>query len=149
MIKANPRYMQTPFGGLVNDLFGTPGIQKWFDEDLFKPDFFDSFPPVNIHENKTGYALEVAAPGWEKSDFKLNVEGNTLYISADKKEEKTQEESKQIRKEFKQKSFKRAFTLDESIEAGSIQAKYENGILKINLPKKQEEIQPKKEITVE
>jgi len=94
------------------------------------------FPPVNVHETPDAYHLELSAPGRNKEDFKLNVDNGLLTISFEKKEETRTEEYKTIRKEFSFKSFKRTFNLDENVDTDGIQAKYENGVLKLYLPKK-------------
>jgi len=80
-------------------------------------------------------------PGRKKEDFQVQVEHGLLTIRYEKKEEKAEKESKTIRREFTFNSFKRSFTLDEQIDANGIQAKYENGLLQIQLPKK-EAVQP-------
>lgn len=132
------------FDGLMKDLFNEipASFGKTFREDVF------GFPPVNISENAQGYHLEVAAPGMDKTDFTVTLEGNILTISAGKKEEVKDESVKSIRNEFSYKGFKRSFTLDEKIDAATIAAKYENGILKVELPKK-EDIKPEgKQITI-
>jgi HSP20 family protein len=95
------------------------------------------FPPVNITQKPNGYLLELSAPGLEKTDFTLKVDSNLLTISADRKTAGAEENSQLIRKEFEQRSFKRSFTLDEKIDAENITAKYENGILQLELPKKE------------
>ncbi len=103
-----------------------------------------NFPAVNIIENKDEYQLEFNAPGRSKEDFKIIVEKNILTVSFEKIEEKQDENKKVIKKEFSLQSFKRSFTLDEKIAADNIAAKYENGILYLTLPKKEEvKIQPK------
>lgn len=94
-------------------------------------------PAANIHETPTAYLLELNAPGRNKEDFKVNVDNDLLTISYEKKEEKTQEDAHSIRREFRFNSFKRSFTLDEKVDTANIQASYENGILKIELPKKE------------
>jgi HSP20 family protein len=94
--------------------------------------------PVNISESEHGYKLEVVAPGWNKEDFKIDLDQNTLTISAELNEQKEAKEEKQIRREYSFRSFKRSFTLDESIDAEQIAAQYVNGILTLNLPKKAE-----------
>jgi HSP20 family protein len=81
--------------------------------------------------------LEIAAPCFEKADFNVSLDGNLLTISTEKKEEKSESTDKLIRKEFSYRSFKRSFTLDEKIDMEHIIAKYENGILKLELPKKE------------
>ena len=106
-------------------------------------------PPVNIHENKDNYLLEIAIPGFEKTDFNINLEANLLTISSDKKEAEKGENEKLIRKEFSSKAFKRSFTLDEKIDAAAIDAKYENGILKLNLPKKEVAKEVTKQIAIQ
>ncbi|MBS1909422.1 MAG: Hsp20/alpha crystallin family protein, partial [Bacteroidetes bacterium] len=82
------------------------------------------------------YHLDVKAPGFDKADFNINLDGNLLSISVEKKEDQKVENPKFVRREFSFKSFKRSFTLDEKIDAEKIDAKYENGILKLELPKK-------------
>ena len=133
------------FDGLMKDIFNEipASFGKTFREDLF------GFPPVNIAENASSYQLEVAAPGMEKTDFNLKLDGTILTISATKKEEVKEENLKSIRKEFSYKGFKRSFTLDEKIDAANIAAKYENGILKVDLPKKEETKEASKEITIQ
>ena len=100
-------------------------------------------------KKQDGYHLEVAAPGWQKENFNIKVDGNLLTISAEKKEEVKDETAKVIRKEYTNKSFKRSFTLDEKIEAANISAKYENGILKVELPKKEVVKAVAKEISIQ
>ena len=93
--------------------------------------------------------LELVAPGFQKEDFKINLDNNTLTISAEKKEETENQNEKFIRKEYKQQSFSRSFTIDENIDAGNISAKYVNGVLTLNLAKKQEVKPPVKEISIQ
>jgi HSP20 family protein len=133
------------FVGLMKDIFNEipASFGKTFREDVL------GFPPVNITESAKAYQLEVAAPGLEKTDFTVKLDGTLLGISASKKEEKTNDDVKSIRKEFSNKGFKRSFTLDEKIEAANIEAKYENGILKLTLPKKEETAPTTKEITIQ
>ncbi|MEO6722527.1 MAG: Hsp20/alpha crystallin family protein [Ferruginibacter sp.] len=144
LVKVNNPVAKT-FDGLMNDLFNDlpATFGKTFREDVF------SFPPVNIVEKGDSYQLEVAAPGLEKADFNIQLEGKILTISAAKKEEAKAETDKVIRKEFSSKTFKRSFTIDEKIESSSIAAKYENGILKLSLPKKEEVKAVSKEINIQ
>jgi len=107
------------------------------------------FPPVNIHETADAYHLELSAPGRSKEDFKLAVEGGQLTVSFEKKEENKTDDYKTIRKEFSFKSFKRSFNLDDRINADGIQAKYENGVLKLLLPKKEQVKDSAKQISVQ
>lgn len=133
------------FDGFVNEIFNEfpATFGKTFREDVL------SFPPVNIAEFTNAYQLEVSVPGFEKADFNIKLEGNVLTISSDKKEEARLATEKIIKKEFSQKAFKRSFTLDEKIEANGIEAKYENGILKLALPKKEVAKITSKEITIQ
>ncbi|HXB44803.1 MAG TPA: Hsp20/alpha crystallin family protein [Puia sp.] len=108
-----------------------------------------NFPPVNIHDTATGYHLELSVPGRSKEDFKISVENGLLTISFEKKQEAKVEDYKTIRREFSFKSFKRSFNLDDSMDASNIQAKYENGLLKLLIPKKEQEKTSSKQITIE
>lgn len=129
-----------------------PAVKRFFDEDVFNnfnESFFTGFPPVNIYDHKDHYAIEVAAPGREKADFKIQVDKNILTVSQEKKEPtETAGEVRQVRKEFGLKTFKRSFTLDEKIDVEGIVAKYENGILKLTLPKKEVTKESSKDIAV-
>jgi len=107
------------------------------------------FPPVNIHETAEAYHLELSAPGRTKEDFKLSLDNGQLTIGFEKKEETKTEEYKTIRKEFSFRSFKRSFNLDERIDTNGIQAKYENGVLKLYLPKKAEVKESAKQISIQ
>jgi len=132
------------FNGLMEDL-----LNEFPSNSLFKDASWGSYPAVNITENNDGYQLELAVPGWEKNDFKVNTDGNLLTISADKKAEVKDENGKSIRKEFSFRSFKRSFTIDEKIDTARINARYENGILKLDLAKKDEVKISPKEIAVQ
>jgi len=107
-----------------------------------------SFPPVNIHETPDAYHVELSVPGRSKEDFNVNVENGLLTVSFEKKEETKNEDYKTVRREFSFRSFKRSFNLDERIDAEKIQAKYENGLLKLLLPKKEETKESAKQITI-
>ena len=102
------------------------------------------FPPVNISENNNSYELEFNVPGRNKEDFKITVEKDILTVSFEKKQENKEEDKKFIKREFTMQSFKRSFSLDEKINAEAIEAAYENGLLRLSLPKKEEvKIMPK------
>lgn len=127
--------------------------------DVFD-EFFNSFPTtwgaprqnspaVNIHETKDAWHLELNAPGNNKEDFKIQLEKGLLTISFEKQEETKSEDYKTIRREFSSSSFKRSFSVDEKINTENIQAKYENGILKVLLPKKEDTVQPGKQIEIQ
>jgi len=99
--------------------------------DIFKT----SMPAVNIAESEKSFDLEVSAPGFKKNDFKIDVDVNTMTISAESEEEIKDENKRYTRKEFKRTEFSRVFTLPESVNMEKIEAKYDNGILNIILPK--------------
>jgi HSP20 family protein len=118
-------------------------------EGIFKPwnDWFEkgslfgkmaTVPPVNIVENEDSYILSLAVPGMKKEDFKISLEGLMLTISTEKEEEKEETEKRFTRREYNFYSFSRSFTLPEDVKPEYIEAKYENGLLKIVLPRKDE-----------
>ena len=126
-----------------------PGIYRSFPADWenflgkdFLPDFFDNdnykrIPAVNIVEGEDEYVIEVAAPGLEKKDFKIDLENNHLTISSEKEGRTEDENGKTIRKEFHYSSFCRTFTLPETVENDKIKAKHKDGILMVTIPKKE------------
>ena len=144
-VKFNSKPFAGTFNNLVDDLFAELPV-------LFKNDFNNAerkgFVPVNVKETEKGYELEVVAPGFEKTDFKVNLDQNLLTISAEKKDELKNENQKQIRREYSYRSFKRSFTLDEKIDATNIEASYVNGVLRLNLPKKEVVKQSATEIVI-
>lgn len=99
-----------------------------------------NIPPVNAKENNDGFSVEVAAPGKKKEDFKIELDNNLLTISSESKKEHKEEhkEEKFTRREYSYSSFKRSFSLPKSIDSSKISANYEDGILKIDLPKREE-----------
>ncbi len=109
---------------------------------------FLGFPPVNIDEKPNSYLLQLAVPGYEKTDFTVKLEADLLTISSAKTVETKDETVKSVRKEFSNKSFKRSFTLDEKIDGANIVARYENGILNVEIPKKELEKTATKKIAI-
>jgi HSP20 family protein len=106
-------------------------------------------PAVNIIEDDKGVEIDVAAPGLDKSDFEIKVEDNVLTISAHKEEQKLIEGANYIKKEFGYENFQRSFTLPENVfDTDKIEAKYENGVLKIYIPKVEEQQKKVKKIEV-
>jgi len=144
LVKVN-NPMNKTFDGLMNELFNELPVNfgKSIREDVLH------FPPANIIEKADPYQVELAAPGMDKADFNVKLDGKILTISAEKKTGSATENEKMIRREFGYKSFKRSFTLDEKIDASNITAKYENGILNLELPKKEEIKGGAKEITIQ
>ncbi len=144
LVKVNNPFSRT-IDGMMKELFNEfpAAVNKTVREDVL------NFPPVNIIEKTDKYLLSVAAPGFEKADFNIKLDANTLTISTEKKEITTEENDKLIRKEFGFKAFRRSFTIDEKIDAANITAKYENGILAIELPKKEVAKAETKEINIQ
>lgn len=102
-----------------------------------------SLPAVNVKETDDDYFIEVAAPGMSKKDFNVNFQNNVLTISSEKKDEKEEKDDSYTRKEFSYQSFQRSFTVPgNDVDSDKISASYENGILNIKLPKR-EEVKPK------
>ncbi len=119
-------------------------------DDFFNDKFFNGVAPaiknsnspaVNVIEEEKSFRIEVAAPGVGADDFKINLENDMLTISREQKENKEEVEHKYLRREFSYSSFKRSFQLPDTIDAGSIRAKHDSGILSIELPKKAEVVQ--------
>lgn len=122
------------FPSLWDDFFKPWG--DWFPNGGFlKP---STIPAVNIQDNKDQYQLSLAAPGLKKHDFKIDVEGNMLTISCEKEDSKEEKDSRHTRKEYNYSSFTRSFTIPEEVMKDKIEATYDDGVLKITLPKKEE-----------
>jgi HSP20 family protein len=121
---------------------------SWVDREF--ADTNTTLPSVNIKEAKEQFEIEVAAPGFDKSDFKVETDGNVLTISSEKKmENETKDDQRFTRKEFSYQSFSRSFVLPDSVETDKIAATYEKGILKLTLPKKEEaKTKPAKSIEI-
>jgi len=124
-------------------------FDRFFDNDMFDwtnknySDTNTTLPSVNIKENNEGYAVEVAAPGFDKKDFKIELNNDVLTVSSEKKvENETKNDEHFTKREFSYQSFSRSFTLPVTVKSEKITAKYENGVLLIAIPKK-EEAKPK------
>ena len=124
-------------------------FDRFFDGDMFdwsNRNFSNTnttIPSVNIKENTDAFMVEVAAPGFEKGDFKIELNLNTLSISSEKKvENETKEGEVFTKREFSYQSFSRSFTLPQIADGDRIEANYQNGILTVLIPKR-EEAKPK------
>jgi HSP20 family protein len=132
---------------------GTQALAKFTDrmpsifDDFFRPGWFDdsftgirslTVPAVNITDSKDDFIVSLAVPGMKKSDFTIDVEGNMITISCEKEETKEEKEKKFTRKEYNFSSFSRSFTLPDEVLRDKIDARYEDGVLKLVLPKKEE-----------
>jgi HSP20 family protein len=129
-----------------NDNKGANALLPGFN-DVFESIFNDSFfndrmvtrvPAVNISESADKYHLELAVPGLKKQDFKINLERNILTISVEKHNENKEEDKRYSKKEYTYSSFVRSFTLPEVADQNRIEAAYEDGILKVDIAKKEE-----------
>ena len=127
----------------------TPWFDRFFDNDLLdwsNRNFSQTnttLPSVNIKENNEAFMVEVAAPGLDKNDFKIEVHNELLTVSSELKEEKESKENERFTKrEFSYQSFCRSFTLPATADGDKVSANYEKGILTVLIPKK-EEAKPK------
>ena len=122
-----------------------PSVFSSFDhlfEDFFRNDLSvrpAGRPAVNVIENEQSYTVELVAPGFQKSDFVIEVKDDTLRLAVEKKEEKTEEQPNFRLREFRSNSFERRFRLPETVNQEDISAVYDSGILKVNLNKKEVE----------
>ncbi len=128
-------------------------VDEFFGDDLFSRVFDASenitMPSVNIKEGKEDYSIEVAAPGFDKKDFRIDLNNNVLEISSEKEVKNEEKDEKVMRREFRYASFKRSFTLPDTVEADKIKASYKDGILSIHIPKKEEaKVKPVRQIAI-
>jgi len=125
-------------------------------DEFLKPDWLGgmennaaTLPPVNIKENETGFELELAIPGQKEEDFIVEIDKDVLTISMETTSKDEVSKEHYTRREFTYTSFKRSFTLPETVENEKIKASYENGILAFMLPKKDEALpKPKRFIKI-
>ncbi len=141
---------------LVRNSNQAPSVfNRYFDGEMFDwnnrhfSKTNTTLPSVNIKENAESFAVELAAPGFEKADFKIELNRNLLTISSDKKlETETNEGEVFTKREFSYQSFSRSFTLPQIADGDRIDANYANGILTVIIPKR-EEAKPKPARTIE
>lgn len=105
-------------------------------------------PAVNISKTKTGFRLELAAPGFDKDNFKIETQDGLLTISAERKSEETKDEDTYTRKEFSISSFKRTFSLPGDILQDEVVASFKDGILVIDLKASGKELQQRRQIAI-
>lgn len=127
-----------------------PAFQRLFFDDIFGRELFNwennnfsatstTLPSVNIKETADNYEVEVAAPGMNKNDFQVTLDGNLLTISSQKQHQQVSEQETYSRKEFSYQSFQRSFQLPKYVvDEDRISARYENGILHLSIPKREE-----------
>jgi HSP20 family protein len=138
----NQRTLYNPLRSFfdIEDVFtGWPGISK------------STLPAVNVSEDEEHYHIDMVAPGFKKEDFKINVKDDVLTISAEAKTESENNDGnrKYSRREYSYSSFTRSFTLPDNARDDAITANYTDGMLKLAIPKTEEEVKAAKEITIE
>ncbi|MDQ1138802.1 Hsp20/alpha crystallin family protein [Pedobacter agri] len=119
-----------------------------FSDAVTKNKMVDKSPNVNIYENENAFIIELAAPGLKKEDFQINLKKDTLSVWAEVKKEETQVAKDFTRKEFDYSSFARSFNLPDTADGDRITAEYKDGILNINISKKDDSKLQHKEIVV-
>ena len=135
--------IQDPMLALFDEIFRplTPSLENQMGRLVV--------PAVNIIEDDKGVEIQVAAPGLNKGDFDIKIEDNILTVSAHKEEEKLDEGANYVKKEFGYESFQRSFTLpDNMFDTDKVEAKYENGVLKIYIPKLEEQQKKVKKVSI-
>jgi HSP20 family protein len=124
---------RTAWPNLVEEFFNGEILPRFYENETRR-----SLPAVNIVEGKNDYKIELAAPGLQKEDFRLNLENNVLTVSSEKEEKSESNDEKVMRKEFSYYSFTRSFTLPGTVNADKISASHKDGVLHIMIPKKDE-----------
>ncbi|MGN8055463.1 Hsp20/alpha crystallin family protein [Pedobacter sp. 22163] len=133
LVKFNPEKKNSSLLPGFNDIF-----ESVLGDTFFTDRRLSSVPAVNISESADHYHIELAAPGLKKDDFRVSVERDMLTISTETKNENLSEGRTYNRKEYSYSAFTRSFTLPESADIEKISASYNDGILKLELPKKEE-----------
>lgn len=148
LIKKNKATLPSVVSDFFTDRFFTPSILD-FEGGLLDRGTSLLIPDANITENDKDFTIELAAPGLDKKDFAVEIQDGVLNISAEKEEEKEEKDKNYRRREFSYDSFSRSFTLPENCMTDKIDAKYENGVLHVTLPKKEVTVsKPAKQIKV-
>ncbi len=130
-----PVFKTRSLPGLFDEFFNGNLLPNYIEEGAWK-----STPAVNIYENNEKFEIEIAAPGLEKEDFKIDLKNDYLLVYSEKKDKKEEKEKgKVVRSEFRYSSFQRSFTLPKDIDLTAINATHKNGVLTIELPKKVEQ----------
>jgi HSP20 family protein len=133
LVKFNPENKRNALMPGFSDVF-----DSIFNDTFFADRMLTKVPAANISETSDHYHIEMAAPGLKKEDFKLKLESKVLSISVEKHKEEKHEERNYAKREYSYSSFIRSFTLPESANENGIQATYNDGILTIDIPKREE-----------
>jgi len=131
-VKYNANAIETTIDNIFDNFFSN-NISNFVGSD-----FFVTSPSTNVIESDNEYRIEVAAPGLDKADFNLNLDQDLLIIEANKEAKTEENTEKFVKREFNYTSFKRSFTLPDTVNTESIHATYKNGVLNVSLPKKEE-----------
>lgn len=139
LMKVNPVFSGNDLFSIMDDFFSR-GLS-----DISTSNMIKSQPKVNVRETKEDFQLEMAAPGLKKDDFNVKIEDDHLIISAEVKNESSEDNEDYKRREFNYSSFERRYYLPESVNAEAVNARYEDGILHLSIPKK-EEVKPETKV---
>jgi len=127
--------------------------RELFDVEDFFPNWpslsRNSLPAVNVSEDDKSYTIDLIAPGFKKEDFKINVDEDVLTISAENKAESSDNNKQYNRREYSYSAVTRSFRLPDNAKDDSISANYNDGILKLNIPKTKTQTKATKEIKIE
>ncbi|MEM9821864.1 MAG: Hsp20/alpha crystallin family protein [Bacteroidota bacterium] len=150
LLKVKPNSRSSFFSHNLDHFFND--LMNHSFSDIFDEQFVNKRPAANVIASGDGFQLELAIPGLTKADIDLKIEKEVLTISAIKKADQPAEETKgkvkYSRREFDYTSFKRTFHLNETIDIAKISAVYENGVLLIQLPKKEEAVEKSRAIEI-
>lgn len=130
---------------------GTMLEDFWNTDKLFTKSFWEreTLPAVNVKDKKHSYELEMAAPGFKKEDFNISTENGLLIISAESSKDQKEENESFTRQEFSYSSFTRTFNIPENVVKDDIKAKYQDGLLKVEMKKTGESTESKKKVSIE
>lgn len=132
---------------VIGDSFNFAKDCKKEVKDSFKREFYKRHVPVNVIKTEAGFRVEVIAPGFQKDNFNIKLQENKMWVSANK-EISENEKDEYRRQEFHLAEFERAIHIPKTADTEKIEAKYENGILEIFIPNKEEEAQESREINI-
>lgn len=130
-------------------------VDRFFENDLFQMpaqlgrQLMRNMPATNIRESEREFTIELAAPGMTKDDFSIDIDEGMLTISSQKEEDTSQEGENFTRREYNYSSFSRSFRMPEGVSPDEIKARYEEGVLKIAVPKREEASVNRKRVNIE
>lgn len=152
IVKRNNGNYASPLGGFVDTVIKNSLSRFFEDEPWSMTDKIGSGQvPVNIRETDSSYEMELVAPGLKKEDFHVDLNKDTLTVSFEHKDENKEEnkETGYLRSEYKMRSFTRSFRLDDTVDVNKIEARYQDGILYMHLPKKEGQQKVTKSIQIQ